>query len=177
MNCRECEGNIIQTRTEYVCKDCGLLSNEKLISNEVFYTEINTEVKKNSQQLLFKSNFNLYTNEEKTSYALNTYILKLCKEIDLQEYFIENVKNLSILVLNTIKKHDNSKRLNVKDSIILVCIQCVSKNQLDARVLAKKLGINIKYITKAEDTIFSLIHSKRLPQDDSLRSSCSLRSQ
>jgi hypothetical protein len=66
-------------------------------------------------------------------------------------------------VINIIKKTDGTKRARVKDGIILNCIYYVSKNKhMQISFLAKKLNLDMKYVTRAEKLIVELINSKKL---------------
>lgn len=151
MNCEQCSGRIVQTSIEYVCIDCGLLSNEKLISN---YSYIDTTPKTDMKKI--------YTNQEKSLYNLKKYIINFCRTLNIPEQLIDNIKEISILVLTTIAKFDKVKRSNVKNGIILICIEYVSKGNYTAYNLSKNIDLNIKHITKAEELIYSLTNTGKL---------------
>lgn len=151
MNCENCSGTIIQTSVEYVCIDCGLITNEKLISN---YTYIDTTPKTTMKKI--------YTNQEKSLYNLKKHIINFCRTLNIPEQLIENIKELSMIVLTTIAKFDNVKRSNVKNGIILMCIEYVSKGNYTAYNLAKMIDLHIKHVTKAEELIYSLTNTGKL---------------
>ncbi len=163
MNCVNCDESILLNGIEYVCINCGLLSNEKYISDQEPFslqTQTNYNNNKNSQKM--KRYYN-WTNEEIQLYNLGIYIKAFCIKINLSENLIENTKSISIIVLNAIKKYDCAKRSKVKDGVILMCIQYISNN--NALKLSKQIGLNIKYIKNAEQMIYELVNNNKLDLD------------
>ena len=109
-----------------------------------------------------------YTNEEKNEYKLKLYIDELCERIGISEGLVVQIKNTVVQVMNIIKSTDGTKRARVKDGIILVCIEYVGKRNnvtLSATKLGKSIGIDIKYITRAESILLELLHTKKLTLD------------
>jgi transcription initiation factor TFIIIB Brf1 subunit/transcription initiation factor TFIIB len=110
----------------------------------------------------------MWTNEEKNIYKLKNYVKDLCQKLQIVPKIISDIIDTSVFVMETIKKHDGTKRAKVKDGIILVCIQYVSRGSLSAIDLSKKLDLDIKYITKAEKMILELTNSKKLNLDKNI---------
>jgi hypothetical protein len=107
----------------------------------------------------------MWTNEEKNAYKLAVYTKSLCKTLNITETFQQLIADTVIEVMTIIRKHDGTKRARVKDGIILCCIQYVTKTlqqELSAIALAKKMNLDIKYVTRAEKIILELINSKKL---------------
>ena len=86
--------------------------------------------------------YNTYTGQEKTDYKIGLYTRDLCKRIDV--VCSDNIVSTIIQVMALVKRTHGSKRLKIKDAIIIVCIAKIL--DLDPIVLAKRVNIENKYI-------------------------------
>jgi transcription initiation factor TFIIIB Brf1 subunit/transcription initiation factor TFIIB len=110
----------------------------------------------------------MYTNEEKSQYKLKKYTETICEKLGIENHLIPIIANTVCNVMDIIKENEGTKRARVKDGIILSCIHYLSKyldEKYDSVSLAKKLDLNIKYITKADKIILPLIHNGKLKLD------------
>jgi transcription initiation factor TFIIIB Brf1 subunit/transcription initiation factor TFIIB len=174
LKCKNCESrNISVSESEFVCNDCGLVS-DQIFSSTVF---LNNDV----QVTKFKNNYNnnnnqyckiqkmqewfMWTSEEKNSYKLSTYTKDLCTKLNIPEMLISVVCNTVNIVMSAIKKYEGTKRARVKDGIILSCIEYVANDNnlnISACDLAKKINLDIKYVTRADRIILELINNNKL---------------
>ena len=108
----------------------------------------------------------MWTNDEKNEYKLNKYTKELCEKLNILECIIGAVCNLVSHIMTAVKNGcDGPKRSRVKDGIIIVCIYYISKNTRSSYSyieLAKKIDLNMKYISKADKLIMELINSNKL---------------
>lgn len=169
--CKMCESTNLKRDENIICEDCGLILSENRISESIVFTgETNVEYKFKSTSIKSKrlskiQEWYTWTNEEKNTYKLKEYIKTLCARLDIIEPMISNIIDTSIIVMNTIKKNDGTKRGRVKDGIIITCIHHVSKLTSTPYCyinLANKIDLDIKYITKAEKSISELVNMKIL---------------
>ena len=169
--CKLCESTNIKIDNNIICGDCGLILSENRISeNAVFNGSENVDCKFKSTSIKSKriskiQEWYTWTNEEKNTYKLKEYIKVLCTRLDIVESIISDIIYKSIIVMNTVKKYDGTKRARVKDGIIITCIHHISKlsNTPYCYIeLANKIDLDIKYVTKAEKFISELINMKRL---------------
>jgi transcription initiation factor TFIIIB Brf1 subunit/transcription initiation factor TFIIB len=163
--CPECTALIYDS----TCNSCGLMLNdnqefssynyEEPIQYKTSYTGNNTRLKKMQEWMM-------WTNEEKTEYKLNKYTKELCDKLQIHEQFVDVVCNLVSQVMKAIKSScDGPKRSRVKDGIIIVCIYYVSKGSQNVYSyidLAKKIDLNMKYISKADKVLMELINANKL---------------
>ena len=169
--CNCVTSDIIEVKGSYICNLCGVVANNVLnISSEDISHTINADTISHKPKYLNKYHeWTLYTNEEKNSYRLYVYTTQLCRKLEIPDHLSQTVSDYVLYVMETVKKYDGTKRAKVKDGIILVCIQYVYKeidsfeNSKKCTVtLAKKLGIDVKYITKAETLILEMINAGKL---------------
>lgn len=172
VQCKNCNGkNIFISDSEFVCNDCGLVS-DQIFSSTVF---LNNDVQiSRTKNINFNSQFSkiqkmqewfMWTNDQKTSYKLSNYTKDLCTRLNIPETLVPMICNITNIVMNAIKKYDGTKRARVKDGIILSCIQYVSNENnlnISACELAKKIDLDIKYVTRADRMILELINNKNL---------------
>lgn len=164
--------------SDLICQDCGLVISENyIISNQSFDANlIKSEIpqKKNwtvNRKINKMQEWLMWTNDEKNIYKLKTYVQNLCHNLKIVECLIEPIINTIITVMSSIRQNDGTKRARVKDGIIVICIHYVSKNTSTPYSyidIAKRLNLNIKYVTKAEKIILELINSKKLNLDKSI---------
>ena len=153
--------------------DCGTISSVQL-SCDTFEPKIeNTFVPQNVKfsRLNKIKDWNIYTNEEKCNYKLKKHVQELCNTLKIPETLIESIIPTVIDVINSIKEYDGTKRSRVKDGIIIICIYYISKdtpNVFYYKDLAKKINLDIKYITKAEKIVLELLNSKKIHIDKSV---------
>ena len=167
--CKQCHKNdIVLYQNESICSHCGLVIHSFLdtscvsYENEVAHT-FNKTAKNDKMKKM--QDWYMWTNEEKNAYKLAVYTKSLCKTLNITETFQQLIADTVIEVMTIIRKHDGTKRARVKDGIILCCIQYVTKTlqqELSAIALAKKMNLDIKYVTRAEKIILELINSKKL---------------
>ncbi len=170
--CKSCQSdNLAYDSSEVVCYDCGVIQYAVIQTCESYDNSV-VSVRKTSGQANSKlqrmQEWYMWSNEEKNSYKLSTYTKSLCSQLNIPEAMVKNVCDTVITVMNAIKKHDGTKRARVKDGIILTCIQYVSNDgygSLSAVDLAKTLGIDVKYVTKADKLILELINTHKLNLD------------
>ena len=169
--CDHC-GNlqIYYNNNETVCYECGLILNSAPFDSTPTFESTPTTYRKPSapnHKLTKLQNWYMWSNEEKNAYKLSTYTKTLCTQLSVHESLVPSICDTVCNVMDTIKKYDGTKRARVKDGIILVCIQFVSKDasaatELSAVELARKLKLDIKYITKAEKLILELVNGGKL---------------
>lgn len=173
--CTQCLGSdIVLHSNERICSDCGLVLASYLNTSSVSFDAVvqptfhrpNNSARSNKIKKM--QNWYMWSNEEKNAYKLGTYTKDLCTKLDINEDFQQVIADTVIEVMTIIRKHDGTKRARVKDGIILCCIQYVSKSikhEMSACDLAKRLHMDIKYVTKAEKIILELINNKKLHLD------------
>lgn len=173
--CKNCKSlNIDSYERELICNNCGfVIESFNLIGNTYYFNEtsslstqsINKNYSKNISKL---QQWMMYSNEEKNQYKLKNYTQDLCEKLDIDKSIVDIISKTVIDVMEIIKENDGTKRARVKDGIIIVCIQYVSRKfqkNFDTVSLAKKIGLNVKYITKAEKIILPLLHSNKIKFD------------
>ena len=176
INSKQCSNcnikNLHTLECELICHDCGLvIDSYKLIGGEYISTEIPTKYtphNANNNTIQRLQQWTMYSNEEKSQYKLKKYTEQLCEKIDIDKTIISIVSNTVIEVMEIIKENDGAKRARVKDGIIIICIQYVSRylnKNYDSVSLAKKMDLNIKYITKAEKIMLPLLNSNKIKFD------------
>lgn len=168
-SCYNCQStNISFDTNETVCCDCGVIQNSKILVDGGFNenTPIPINKKKSYNNKLQKMLlWYMWSNEEKTSYKLSTYTKELCNKLEIPEAMHDSIVSFVKSVMTAVKKYEGTKRARVKDGIIIVCIQYVSKNtcfQVSSNELAKRLNLDSKYITKAEMLILELLNKNML---------------
>lgn len=158
LKCNNCNNNTNLSSfndREVVCNLCGVVIVSYQIINELSYNE--------------KSHYNIEYNtlDEK----LTQYIKNICTKLDINKEYINDIVNFTQYIFKIIKKYDGTKRGNVKDGLILVCISYIYKYMNDSITvyeLSKMYNIDNKYVNKAEKIILSLIHRKKIDMDKSL---------
>jgi predicted transcriptional regulator/ribosomal protein L37AE/L43A len=173
--CPNCEtetdnSNFIIDNEGYICEECGYIIESIEYSNYTFENPIDYKSTKGT----FTKKFNKiqkmqewlsWTNAEKNEYKLKKYTRDFCENLQIHENIIENVCLLVIKVMNSIReKNDGPKRSRVKDGIIISCIYYISKenNALNSAgtynylELAKKINLDIKYVSKADKILMEL---------------------
>lgn len=176
--CANCNGDNLQyIRCDLTCCDCGLVMDNQLYENVSFANSDETQKTQGKYNMAFHrmskmQKWYMWSNDEKNNYKLTSYTETLCSELNIPESLVPSICETVVKVLNTIKKYDGTKRARVKDGIILVCIHYVAKHSsipyLSAHKLAKKLNLNIKYITKAESNILELVNCGKLSLDKNI---------
>jgi transcription initiation factor TFIIIB Brf1 subunit/transcription initiation factor TFIIB len=174
--CHNCLGNNLKyIENECICQDCGLVLNEDRLNNSpVFENNIESTNKSyfNKNNKISKmQEWYMWSNEEKNTYKLKSYVRDFCSKLKIVECLIENIVETTVIVIDCIKKNDGTKRARVKDGIIICCIHYVSKDTQTPYSyvnISKQLNLDIKYITRAERLILELINSKKLNLDKQL---------
>lgn len=161
--CIQCEQSAFEIiANDKVCTNCGLVSEQSVsFVNESFEPEIQRRYNNKLDKLSKMQEWYMWSNEEKSNYKLQMYIQDVCSQLCIPEMYIQRVYETVIVVLNAVKKFEGTKRAKIKDSIILLCIEMVSKS-FSAIQLGKKMNIEARFISKAEQTIIELVNSKKL---------------
>ena len=177
--CSACNSkNLNNISNEYICCDCGLVLSQDFCvsscstSNTFESLPITRQARSkpisNNASLSRMQTWYMWSNDEKNAYKLASYTTSLCSKLDIHESLIPTICDTVVNVMTTIKRYDGTKRARVKDGIILTCIQYVLKDTrsgIPTTVLAKRIGLDIKYITKAETIILELINNNKLKLD------------
>lgn len=172
LKCKNCESsNISIGEAEFVCNDCGLVS-DQIFSSTVFLNNNiplskvkNTNYNNQFSKIQKMQEWFMWSNDEKNSYKLSNYTRDLCLKINIPEMLISNICNIVNIVMTAIKKYEGTKRARVKEGIILSCIEYVAKDNnlnISACELAKKINLDIKYVTRADRIILELINNNKL---------------
>ena len=165
--CTDCKITIYDS----VCNNCGLmLNNNQEFSSYVFEDIIQTKHKpyysKSDKRIMKLQEWMMWTNEEKTEYKLKNYVKELCMRLQITETLVEPVYKLVSEIMVAIKRScDGPKRSRVKDGIIIIAIYYISKGMITVYSymdLAKKIDLNMKYISKADKLLMELINSNKL---------------
>lgn len=163
--CSHCDSdNIMFNCAEgNTCGDCGTVINhflqfsnytfDELLVSKPVYKAFNTRLQKIQEWMS-------WSNSEKNEYRLKQYTAELCRMLNVSEKISEGVSDLVVKVMNCIKeKNGGPKRSRVKNGIIISCINYVSKQnqvQINYIDLAKKLDLDVKYISKADKLLMEL---------------------
>jgi len=171
-SCTNCfSENLNINYLDLICYDCGLVISSNYVTNCSSFETVPEAIPKKK----YSNNYNkkiskmqdwyMWTNDEKNIYKLKTYVKNLCKDLKISEYLIEEIVNVVTMVIDTIKRNDGTKRARVKDGILVICIYYVSKDTVTPYSymdMAKRLDLDIKYVTRAERLILELVNSKKL---------------
>lgn len=178
--CKNC--NHIENDRDDVCTNCGLMIYDNIIyENHNNYDSTNDMTVLNYAKKNFNKNDHIYkmkvwfenTSQEKNEYKLNLYTKKICETLQIDSH-IDYICDLVNVVLKCIKKNDGTKRSRVKDGIIVVCIFYTHKKYhlqnytFTLQNIAKKLNLNIKYVSKAEMLILELINKNKISMDKNI---------
>jgi transcription initiation factor TFIIIB Brf1 subunit/transcription initiation factor TFIIB len=171
--CKKCNSdNLYEDKDEIVCNNCGLI--QEIFYSNTSFSQINNNTTIPSTKNTFANSnsrlakilkWQMWSNEEKNNYKLKTYVKNICDKLNIQDDLLSVIYETVLKILTAIKENEGTKRARVKDGIIVVCIQYVCKNteyNLNSSNLAKKLNLDIKYITKAEKMILELMNGKKL---------------
>jgi transcription initiation factor TFIIIB Brf1 subunit/transcription initiation factor TFIIB len=174
--CSNCNGSKIglcHNGGEIVCYDCGLvlqtnMNDSMAYSNPDAYPEPNkARVKHDNSKLSKMQDWYMWSNEEKNTYKLTTYTKELCSRVGIHENLYKGICDTVVIVMDVIKKYDGTKRARVKDGIIISCIAYVT-SCVSAVDLAKRINLDIKYITKAEKLMLEMINTGKLKLDKNI---------
>lgn len=177
--CQGCKNtSLTMSSHEIVCFECGLVQAD-------YISNVQTNVPFETQDIPYRracsagnskmkkmQEWYMWTNEEKNEYKLVNYTKTLCTKLEINEGLTSSICSTVVEVMNVIKKYDGTKRARVKDGIILTCIQYVSKDgvhkgasYISAVDLARKINLEIKYVTRAEKIMLELLANKKLKLD------------
>jgi transcription initiation factor TFIIIB Brf1 subunit/transcription initiation factor TFIIB len=169
--CKQCLGtDLYASNNDLICYGCGLVVVDFCIdpSQNTFEKSTprrHTQKTQLSTRLQKMQDWYMWSNDEKNAYKLTTYTKSICQRLQIPEMLIVPICNTVVDVMNVIKKHDGTKRARVKDGIIVACMYYVSKNtefHQNTNDLAKKMNLDVKYVTKAEKIILELVNLKKL---------------
>lgn len=177
-SCYNCEGSNIKNHDgQNTCCDCGLVLSEEYEYYSNYDNGINNsksdgdilydkkKVHKRYGKIKQMQEWYKWTNDEKIAYKLTLYTEQFCNKLGVSEKLIPMIVDTVNVIMNTIKENYGTKRAKVKDGIIIMCIYLVSKNtemNLSYSEMARKMGIDIKYVTKADSLILELVNAKKL---------------
>lgn len=176
-SCTNCFGENLHTNyLDLICYDCGLVISSNYVTNCSSFETVPEAIpkKKNTNynnKISKMQDWYMWTNDEKNIYKLKMYVKNLCQRLKISEYLIDQIVNVVTMVMDTIKRNDGTKRARVKDGIIVICIYYVSKDTITPYSymdMAKRLDLDIKYVTRAERLILELLNSKKLNLSKSL---------
>lgn len=160
---------------DYVCLDCGLIIDEDRLNTNCSFESPQPQqmtIKCSSNSRLSKmQEWYMWSNEEKNTYKLKVYVRNLCQRLHIVESLVEHICNIVVMVMDSVKRNDGTKRARVKDGIIISCIHYVSKDTSTPYSyvdMAKMLNLDIKYVTRADKLILELINCKKLNMDKAL---------
>lgn len=167
--CTFCQNeDLIEDNFTIICKECGLvLNNEINISSYSFSEEVQANKSNGSFSKLTKMQKWLeWTSEEKQIYKLKNDTRLLCETLKINENLIPTICDFVCNVMNKVKQTEGSKRSRVKDGIVIMCICYISNNptynnsifNYNSVTLAKKLGLDIKYVTKADKILMEIMN-------------------
>lgn len=174
--CKSCNKNAMYyTNDEIICNNCGMVQSSIFSnsSNCTFLPAVSTFGHKTNTysngsknaKLLQMQEWKMWSNEEKNTYKLVNYTKTLCAQLNIPETLLPNIYETVTLIINTIKKNDGTKRARVKDGIILVCIEYVCNNSnynISSIDMAKRLKLDIKYVSKAEKMVLDLLNNNKI---------------
>jgi len=163
VKCVQCEQSAFEIiSNEKVCTNCGLVSDQSVsFVNESFEPEIQRRYNNKHDKLSKMQEWYMWSNEEKSNYKVQLYVQDFCSQLGIPEMLVQRVYETVLTINNAVKKFEGTKRAKVKDSIILLCIEMVSKD-FSAIKLAKSIKLEAKFISKAEQIIIELVNSKKL---------------
>lgn len=174
--CTNCLGERVgYVENDYVCFECGLVIDEYRLNSNCSFESLQQRVSvksvKTNSRISKMQEWYMWTNEEKNTYKLKVYVRNLCVKLNITECLVENICNIVIMVMDSIKRNDGTKRARVKDGIIVSCIHYVSKDTSTPYSyinMSKTLNLDIKYVTRADKLILELINCKKLNMNKSL---------
>lgn len=172
MNIIECtfckNDDLIEDNFTITCKDCGLILNNELnISSYVSYEEPQNSKNCNysTSRLTKMQKWYDWTSEEKQIYKLKSDTRLFCENLKIDEKIINTICEFVSNIMTKIKQTEGSKRSRVKHGIIIMCICYISNNpkyscniNYNSITLAKKIGLDIKYITKADKILMEIMN-------------------
>ena len=170
-SCTNCFGeNLHNNYLDLICYDCGLVISSNYVTNCSSFETVPEAIPKKkftnyNNKISKMQDWYMWTNDEKNIYKLKMYVKNLCQRLKISEYLNEQIVNIVTMVMDTIKRNDGTKRARVKDGIIVICIYYVSKDTITPYSymdMAKRLDLDIKYVTRAERLILELLNSKKL---------------
>lgn len=170
--CKNCNStNLSNYDEDLVCNECGFVVDTFKLTGTIYTTDqANVYVQNNSYNNSINKlqKWMMYNNEEKSQHKLKKYTEELCNKLEIEKLLLPFIFKTVVDVMEIIKENEGTKRARVKDGIIIVCIQYISRNfqkNYDSVSLARKIDLNIKYISKAEKIILPLIHSNKIKFD------------
>ena len=173
--CTNCHGEKVKyIENDYVCFECGLIINEDRLNNGCSFElqqPVSIKSSNANTKLSKMQEWYMWTNEEKNTYKLKLYVRNLCQRLNISECLVENICNIVVMVMDSIKRNDGTKRARVKDGIIVSCIHYVSKDTstpYSYMDMARALNLDIKYVTRADKLILELINCKKLNMNKAL---------
>lgn len=135
------------------------------------YTYINAPC---SNKLKKIHEWTIWSDDNKKTFKLTTYIKEICMKIGNLDTprVLNNILDITLYVMEKLQNNNGTKRGNVKDGIIAVCIYYACKEisikSISYTQISKSLDLPMKYITSAEKLVLELINSKQINLDKNL---------
>lgn len=167
-NCNR-KGTYDYINGEYTCTECGLVGCKEY-SDVSFDTPMRfkTVIGTGTGTVTKYANWYAYSSDEKCAYKLGLYITELCARLNLPDSVVDTIKDTVGIVLPQVNALCGTKRAKVKDAFIAVCIiRVVSDYQLRLTPgeIMKALGVNVRYVSKAENVLIELYNRGKLQRD------------
>ena len=174
--CTNCEStNIKEYDGQSTCCECGLV----LSDMSEYYDNSTTSSRYENESSVYNNKktcgkykkikqmqeWYKWTNDEKIKYKLTLHTEQFCNTLGVSDNIIPMVVDTVVSIMSIIKENYGTKRAKVKDGIIIMCIYLVSKNTenpLSYNEMAKKMKIDMKYVSRADGLIVELINSKKI---------------
>lgn len=162
---------------ESTCNACGLVIINSDIPQEEFSghkskldacTFITVKAgprDENSKKLQRLQGWYMWTNKEKNAYKLTGYTKELCYKLGIIESLYSTICEMAVAVMEAVRSHEGTKRGRVKDGIVVACINYIYKERgltFNIPHMAKRIDLDIKYVTKGEKLMLELINLKKL---------------
>lgn len=168
IECTFCQNDdLIEDNFTITCKECGLILNNELNTSSYSFSEeiqSNNKSKGSFSKLTKMQKWMEWTPEEKQIYKLKNDTRLLCETLKIDEKLINTICDFVCNIMYKIKQVEGSKRSRVKDGIVIMCICHISNNPVyntfsyNSVTLAKKLGLDVKYITKADKILMEIMN-------------------
>jgi hypothetical protein len=167
-----------------VCYNCGHVSGEQEYSNYIFeqVPEISSNKPSKTSKISKMQNWLMWSDNEKKEYKIKMYTTDFCKLLDINPIITVYSIDFVLQIMNSIKDNYNgSKRSRVKNSIVLMCIFYISKNndgQYNYTEMVKKFNktitnplylITTKYISKANKIILDIVNNSNFKISNDLK--------
>lgn len=178
--CYDCDQFCVLYDRVIVCPGCGVVKAEDHHESQTFSGGSMGDAQhdapapkhafkctsKESRSICRMQEWYMWSKEEKSQYKVAQYIEEKCNQLCLPTNVCKHVVDMVGQVLKSCKDvEEGQKRSRVKDGIIVMCAFYVCKDSgIDRSYteFAVKLGLDMKYITRADKLLLSLVHKGTL---------------